>query len=379
MRIMPGLAPHKKDFSCMPASSAKTTSNVAMDWLQAPCPLPSREHEQRARLRQDQLTKPQGSLGRLETLAIQLAALQATDTPHAHRAPIIIFAGDHGVTAQGVSAFPSVVTVQMLQNFAQGGAAVSVLARALDDPLYVIDVGTLAAEPIDGVITDKLRAGTRDFSLEPAMTRAELAHALASGQRAVARAIADGASLLILGEMGIGNTTSAAAIAAALLHEAPSNLVGAGTGLDANGQTRKAIVIADALRMHGLLTDAPDPLAVLAAVGGFEIAALAAAIIASTQARVPVLVDGFIVTVAALVACRLSPTCRPYLIFAHRSQERGHARVLEALAADPLLDLGLRLGEASGAATALPLLRLACELHNDMATFAEAAVSDRSP
>jgi nicotinate-nucleotide--dimethylbenzimidazole phosphoribosyltransferase len=376
---MAGLAQHQKENSRMPDSFAQTPTAATLDWLQAPCPRPSSEHATRARQRQDQLTKPQGSLGRLEALAIQLAALQATDAPHAHHAPIIIFAGDHGITAQGVSAFPSAVTVQMLQNFAQGGAAIAVLARTLDVQLHVVDVGTLAATPISGVVTDKLRAGTRDFSLEPAMMRAELAHALAAGRRAVARATADAASVAILGEMGIGNTTSAAAIAAALLGEAPSNLVGAGTGLDANGQTHKAIVIADALRRHGLLTDAPDPLAVLAAVGGFEIAALAGAIVASAQAHVPVLIDGFIVTAAALVACRLNPSCRPYLIFAHRSQERGHTRVLEALAAEPLLDLGLRLGEASGAATALPLLRLACALHNGMATFAEAAVSDRAP
>lgn len=352
--------------------------NADFDWIRIACPQPSAAHRTAACLRQDQLTKPQGSLGRLEALAIQLAALQATDKPRAQAAPILIFAGDHGVTAQGVSAFPSEVTVQMLHNFATGGAAISVLARSLGVALSVTDVGTLSVVPTAGVITDKLRAGTRDFSIEAAMTDAELAHACAAGRRAVAHATADGADVIILGEMGIGNTTAAAAIAAALMMEAPSNLVGAGTGLDAAGQTRKAIVVATALRMHGFVSEMPDPIAVLAAVGGFEIAALTGAIVAAAQARVPVLVDGFIVSVAALAACRINPSCKDYLIFAHRSQERGHGLVLEALAADPLLDLGLRLGEASGAALALPVLRLACDLHNGMATFAEAAVSDRA-
>ncbi len=347
-------------------------------WLRVPCPAPSEEHERRARERQDQLTKPQGSLGQLELLAVQLAALQATDRPRAKVAPIVIFAGDHGVTAQGVSAFPAAVTVQMLQNFAAGGAAIAVLARSLGVALSVVDVGTLAERAVGGVVDDKLRHGTRDFSREAAMTPVELGYACAAGARAVARSVAEGADVLIFGEMGIGNTTSAAAIAAALLMETPSNVAGAGTGLDAAGQTRKAIVIADALRLHGFGSHSPEPSAVLAAVGGFEIAALVGAIMAAAQARKPVLVDGFIVSVAALAACRINPSCRPYLMFAHRSEERGHRLVLEAMAARPLLDLGLRLGEASGAALALPLLRLACEIHNAMATFAEAAVSGKA-
>ena len=354
------------------------TPLLDLDWLQAPCPQPSAVHETRARDRQNQLTKPQGALGRLETLAIQLAALQATDKPRVQNAPIIIFAGDHGVTAQGVSAFPADVTVQMLHNFTHGGAAISVLARTLGIELSVVDAGTLEPGTIAGVISDKPRAGTRDFSVEPAMSGAELAHALACGQRAIKR-VSTTADLVILGEMGIGNTTSAAAIAAALMMVAPSNLVGAGTGLDASGQIHKAFIIADALQLHNLHTEWPDAVAVLTAVGGLEIAALAGAIIAAAQARLPVLVDGFIVSVAALAAVRINPSCRPWLIFAHHSAERGHQFVLAALAAEPLLNLNLRLGEASGAAVALPLLRLACDLHNGMATFAEAAVSGRAP
>ncbi len=355
-----------------------TMHDQDFEWLRAACPAPSEQHRAGALARQDQLTKPQGSLGRMEALALQLAALQATDRPQAMRAPIVIFAGDHGVTAQGVSAFPAAVTEQMLHNFAAGGAAIAVLARKLGAPLAVVDVGTLAVDPIAGVMSDKPRAGTRDFSVEAAMTAGELSHACAAGKRAVARATEAGADVLIFGEMGIGNTTSAAAIAAAMLSVAPSDMVGAGTGLDAAGQTRKAIVIADALRLHRLPAERPDAMAVLAAVGGFEIAALTGAMVAAAQARVPVLVDGFIVSVAALAAVRINPSCRDYLIFAHRSAERGHRLVLETMAAEPLLDLGLRLGEASGAAIALPLLRLACEVHNSMATFAEAAVSGRA-
>ena len=347
-------------------------------WLHAACPEPSSAHRDAALARQDQLTKPQGSLGRLERLAIELSGLQATATPSAGRAPIVIFAGDHGITAQGVSAFPSEVTVQMLHNFANGGAAISVLARTLGVPLTVIDAGTLAAAPISGVITDKPRSGTRDFSIEPAMTTVELAFAFGCGQRAVTRLVAQGADLVILGEMGIGNTTSAAAIAGALTGQAAALLVGAGTGLDQKGQSQKTDVITKALKLHRLDTGKPDTAAVLACVGGLEIAALTGAIIAAAQERLPVLIDGFIVSVAALAAVRLNPSCHQWLIFAHRSAERGHALVLEQLSARPILDLGLRLGEASGAAVALPVLRLACALHNGMATFAEAAVSGKA-
>jgi nicotinate-nucleotide--dimethylbenzimidazole phosphoribosyltransferase len=345
-------------------------------WIEQSCPLPSAEHEERARARQAVLTKPAGSLGVLEDLAIKLASLQTTDRPRAANAPIILFAGDHGVTAQGISAFPSAVTVEMLKNFASGGAAVAVLARELGVPLTVVDAGTLAETPVAGTLAEKPRRGTRDFSAEPAMTNDELDFALAAGRRAVARAGA--ADLMLFGEMGIGNTTSAAAIAAALIPKAPAEIAGAGTGLDAAGIARKVEVIEGALALHRLDKPGADARRVLASVGGFEIAALAGAIIAAAQAGRPVLVDGFIVTVAALAATRLNPSCTPWLLFSHRSAERGHAIVLDALSARPVLDLNLRLGEGSGAATALAVLRLACALHNGMATFEEAAVSGRS-
>jgi nicotinate-nucleotide--dimethylbenzimidazole phosphoribosyltransferase len=345
------------------------------EWGSRECPPVSEVHRDAAAARQGQLTKPTGALGRLETLAIELAGLQYTEHPRAGRAPIIVFAGDHGVAAQGVSAYPQEVTIAMMANFAGGGAAISVLARELDCQLEVVDAGTLAEAPMPGVVTDKPRRGSRDFSKETALEAADLAFALDCGKRAVERAAASGPDLLILGEMGIGNTTSAAAIAAALLGAPADKITGLGTGLDAAGRERKAHLIDAALARHRLAGAATER--VLAAVGGLEIAAICGAIIASAQRRIPVLVDGFIVSVAALAATRLNPSCRAYLIFSHRSAEQGHRTVLETLDAQPLLDLDLRLGEGSGAALALPILRLACALHNGMATFAEAAVPDR--
>jgi nicotinate-nucleotide--dimethylbenzimidazole phosphoribosyltransferase len=315
-------------------------------------------------------------LGRLEGLAIELASLQQTDRPRAARVPIIVFAGDHGIAAQGVSAYPQEVTIAMMANFAAGGAAISVLARELGSSLEVVDAGTLAEAPMRGVVSDKPRRGSRDFSKEPALGAADLAFAVACGQRAVTRAAATAPDLIILGEMGIGNTTSAAAIAAALLKRSAESLTGLGTGLDNAGRARKAHIIDAALLRHGLSGASPEQ--ILCAVGGLEIAAISGAIISAAQRRIPILIDGFIASVAALAAFRLNPSCRPYLIFSHRSAEQGHRLVLDALAARPLLDLDLRLGEGSGAALALPILRLACALHNGMATFAEAAVPDRA-
>jgi nicotinate-nucleotide--dimethylbenzimidazole phosphoribosyltransferase len=345
-------------------------------WVYEKCPAVSALHREAASRRQNELTKPTGALGRLETLAIELAGLQATERPRASRAPIIIFAGDHGVAAQGVSAYPQAVTIAMMQNFAAGGAAISVLARELGVPLEVVDAGTLAEAPLSGVVADKPRRGTRDFSNDAALEPSELAFAFDCGRRAVTRAALSEPDLLILGEMGIGNTTSAAAIACALLGTGAEAMTGRGTGLDAAGRDRKARLIDAAIAHHAIAGGSPEK--ILCAVGGLEIAAISGAVIAAAQGRTPVMIDGFIASVAALVATRLNPSCRPYLIFAHRSAEQGHRRVLEPVEATPLLDLDLRLGEASGAALALPVLRLACALHNQMATFAEAAVPDRA-
>jgi nicotinate-nucleotide--dimethylbenzimidazole phosphoribosyltransferase len=332
-----------------------------------------------AEARQARLTKPPGALGRLETLAVRLAGLQARERPVVDAVAITVFAADHGVVAEGVSAFPQSVTAAMIANFVSGGAAISVAARQLGARLEIVDLGTVADEatprPITGVRLHRQRIGpgTRNFAREPAMTEAELVQALAAGRDAVARAGA--VDCFAGGEMGIGNTTAATAVACLLTGDTPQALAGPGTGLDADGVARKADVIARALGRHA---EASEPLAALRAVGGFEIAALAGAFIACGQRGVPVLVDGYIATVAALVATRLCPGLDAWLIFAHASAEPGHARILEALEAEPLLDLGMRLGEGSGAAAAVPLLRMACTLHNGMATFEEAAVAQKA-
>ena len=349
------------------------------EWVYADCPAISPRHRDTALARQGELTKPAGALGRLEALAVELAALQHTDRPAADRVPITIFAGDHGIAAQGVSAYPQQVTIAMMANFASGGAAISVLARELGSQLEIVDAGTLAEVPLPGVVTDKPRRGSRDFSMEAALEATEVAFALGCGQRAVARALSiQKPDLLIFGEMGIGNTTTSATIAAALLGIGPDLMAGTGTGLDSAGRARKAQIMAAALSHHGIGTAGVSAEQALCAVGGLEIAAIVGAIIAAAQSRIPILVDGFIVSVAALSAVRLNPSCRPYLLFSHRSAEQGHRLVLDALDAHPLLDLDLRLGEGSGAAVALPILRLACALHNRMATFAEAAVPGAS-
>ncbi|OGT91878.1 MAG: nicotinate-nucleotide--dimethylbenzimidazole phosphoribosyltransferase [Gammaproteobacteria bacterium RIFOXYD12_FULL_61_37] len=345
-------------------------------WIHSPCPLPDPATREDALSRQWQLTKPPGSLGRLEELAVTLAALQKTPRPAVDQVHIAIFAADHGVAARGVSAFPQAVTGEMVRNFAAGGAAISVLARTLGAGLEVINLGTVN-DPglLPGVVHIPIAPTTADFTQQAAMTPAQLDEAMLAGAASTERATATGAQLFIGGDMGIGNTTSAAALGCALLRLEPVDLAGPGTGLDEAGVIRKAAVIAEGIERHrAFLT---DPLEVLRRLGGFEIAALSGAYIRAAQAGLPVLVDGFITTAAALAAVRINPGCRPWLLFAHASAEPGHRRMAEALDARPLLDLGMRLGEGSGAALALPLLRLACELHNRMATFAEAAVSGK--
>ena len=343
------------------------------DWLAAPCRVPDHAAADAASARQGTLTKPPGSLGELESLAVRLAGLQGRPQPRADRVWIAVFAGDHGVAAEGISAFPQVVTGEMLRNFAGGGAAIAVLARELDATLEVINLGTVN-DPgeIAGVRRRIIAASTANFCEDAAMTAVQLDAAFAAGVASVGEAIKAGADVYIGGDMGIGNTTAASALACALLGAVPEALTGAGTGLDADGVTHKMQVIARALRLHA---DADTPREHLRRLGGFEIAALAGAFVAAGQRGLPVLVDGFIASVAALAAAAMRPDLRPWLIFAHRSQERGHGRVLAAMEAEPLLDLRLRLGEASGAAVAVPLLRLACALHNSMATFAEAGVT----
>ncbi len=289
---------------------------------------------------------------------------------------VTVFAGDHGVVAEGVSAYPQAVTGEMLRNFVRGGAAISVLARELGAGLEVVDLGTaVPLEALPGVRHLRLAAGTANFVEAPAMGAEQCLLALEAGRESVRRAEQAGSQLFIGGEMGIGNTTAAAAMACALLDAPASALVGPGTGLDASGVAHKTAVIERALALHG--AHRADPFETLRRLGGLEIAALAGAYLACAQKGMVALVDGYICSVAALCAVRLNPACRDWLLFAHSGAEPGHRHVLEALAAQPLLDLGLRLGEGSGAALAVPLLRQACALHAGMATFAEAAVSDR--
>ncbi|HET7332641.1 nicotinate-nucleotide--dimethylbenzimidazole phosphoribosyltransferase [Dyella sp.] len=346
---------------------------MSLDWLCAPCAQPDAEQAEAARAHQLQLTKPPGSLGTLEAVAIQLASLQRTPKPAVDRVWISVFAADHGVAEEGVSAFPQVVTGEMVRNFATGGAAISALARSLDAKLDVVNLGTVN-DPgdIPGVRRAIIAPSTANFCHGPAMTEAQLDAALTVGAESVRAALASEAQLFIGGEMGIANTTAAAALASVLLDEPPSSLAGAGTGLNAAGIQHKVSVLERALAQHATAKTAIEQLRCL---GGFELAALVGAYVAAAQAGLPVLVDGFISTAAALTAASIQPDVRPWLLFSHRSKEHGHARLLMALNAEPLVDLGLRLGEASGAAIAVPLLRLACALHNGMATFEQAGVS----
>lgn len=346
----------------------------SLSWLTATCQPLDALAADAARQRQDQLTKPRGSLGRLEDIAIRLAGLQGTATPVIDPVQILEFVSDHGVAAEGVSAFPQSVTLQMLHNIATGGAAISVMAEALGARMEILDLGIIADPgPVAGVRSERLGPGSGNIAREPAMTDSQLAGALNAGRAAVERALDSGAKLLICGEMGIANTTPATALACALLDHEPSLLVGPGTGLDAAGIARKTQAVTQALALHA--QPGRTPLELLGRLGGFDIAASVGAFITAAQRGLPILVDGFIITSAALAAVRIHPGVRDWMLFAHSSAEPGHRHLMAALDADPLLNLGLRLGEGSGAAVAVPLLRLACVIHGKMATFAEAGVN----
>ena len=349
---------------------------MSPDWLNAPPKLLDESAAAAARLRQSQLTKPPGSLGQLEELAIFLAAAQGQERPQVDTVWISVFAGDHGVVEEGVSAFPQAVTAEMVKNFSRGGAAISVLARALDAQLEVIDLGTVGGlQQVPGVLHINLGPATANLMREAAMTVEQCQAALEAGRRCVERACQSGAHLFIGGDMGIGNTTAASALTAALLRAPVADVVGPGTGLDGAGVANKAKVVSAALALHAAFLD--SAFEVLRRLGGFEIAALAGAYIACAQRGLPALIDGFITSSAALVAERLCPGASRWFVFAHTSAEPGHAVLLKAMQARPLLSLRMRLGEGSGAAVAVPLVRLACSLHAGMATFAEAAISGK--
>jgi nicotinate-nucleotide--dimethylbenzimidazole phosphoribosyltransferase len=328
-----------------------------------------------ARARQDMLTKPRGSLGRLEVLSIQLAGIAGTPRPSLQHKVIITMAGDHGVVAEGVSAYPQAVTPQMVYNFLRGGAAINVMARHVGARVVVVDMGVAAAlEAHSDLVDKKVALGTGNIARGPAMSREQAIRALLAGAEVVEAEIGRGLDILGTGDMGIGNTTPSTAIAAALTGRPPAELAGRGTGVDDAGLARKVAVVQRALAVNQ--PDPDDALDVLAKVGGFEIGGLAGAILAAAAYRRPVVIDGFISTAAAMIAARLAPQVRPYLVAAHRSQERGHALMLEWLALSPLLDLDMRLGEGTGAALGISLAEVACKILGEMATFGEAGVSE---
>lgn len=325
----------------------------------------------------DAKTKPRGSLGRLEDLALDIGIAQKSATPMVDPARIVVFAADHGVTVEGISAFPAEVTAQMVANFVTGGAAVSVLVRTFDAALEVVDVGVSGdVSTLAGVVHDKVARGTANLRVEAAMSHEMLDLALQSGRQAVIRAIDSGTKTLLLGEMGIGNTTSAAVLTGLLCQASADAVTGRGTGVDDTALDLKRRVVTDAMARRIDIVD--DPLECLREVGGLEVAALVGVMLEAPAHDLVIVIDGYIVTAAAVVACRLRPAARQQMIFAHRSVEPGHAVALESLSARPLLDLGLRLGEGSGAMLALPLMRAACDVLRDMATFEGADVSAAS-
>lgn len=331
----------------------------------------------RAEARQLTLTKPPGSLGRLEEVANRVAAIQQSLTPSVERARIVVFAADHGVTAEGIAPYPADVTRQMVANFLAGGAGVNALARVAGAEVDVVDIGVAGDVPLQaGLQQRRVAAGTKNFAREPAMTREEAQAAIAVGIEIGREVIAAGADMIGLGEMGIGNSTAASAVTAALTGLPASAVTGRGTGADDAMLDRKIAVIDQALRLHRLESD--DAFEVLRTVGGFELAGLVGLTLAAASSRKVIVTDGFIATAAVAVALRLCPAAADYVFAAHRSPEPGHAALLRAIDKAPLLDLGMRLGEGTGAALAFTLIRGAVAAFTGMATFSSAGVSNRA-
>lgn len=328
-----------------------------------------------ARERQDQLTKPQGSLGVLEELSIKMAGIQRQPIPEISKKVIIVMAGDHGVAAEGVSAFPQEVTPQMVANFAAGGAGINVLARHAGAEVRVVDMGVAVPLDIPGVIDRKVRPGTANMAEGPAMTRDQAIACLEAGIEMAEAAIADGADLLGTGDMGIANTTASSAILTVFSGAEMEHSVGRGTGIGADALELKKDVIRRAIRVNQ--PDKEDGIDVLSKVGGLEIGGLAGVMLGAAANRVPVIVDGFISGAAALVAASLCPECRNYMIASHVSVEPGHKLILDQLALKPMLFMNMRLGEGTGAALASSLVDASCKVLAEMATFAEAGVSEK--
>lgn len=327
-----------------------------------------------ARARQDQLTKPRGALGRLETLSIQIAGMTGNPRPCLRAPAVVIMAADHGIAHQKVSAYPVEVTAQMVLNFLAGGAAINVLARHIGARVLVVDMGIAVDMPLHPDLrVCKMALGTADFTREPAMSRIRALSAVETGIALVTNLIEAGVDIVATGEMGIGNTSASSAIVAAITRRSVVEVTGRGTGVDDAGLERKIALIEQALARHQ--PDPDDGLDVLAKVGGFEIGGLAGVMLGAAARGLPVVVDGFISGAAALIACTLAPTLRPYLIAAHRSVERGHQAIFEQLDLEPLFDLGMRLGEGTGAVLGISLCQAACKVLDEMATFAEAGVT----
>ena len=332
----------------------EVASLSAIKTLSQSLPTADSSSAEAARARQNQLTKPPGSLGKLEDLAVFMASWQGTDRPKVETAQALVFAGNHGICDRGVNPFPQAVTAQMVANFEAGGAAINQLCRANGAALTVVPL--------------ELDKPTQDFTKGPAMTEAETLAAMNAG----AASVDESADILLLGEMGIGNSTIAAALACASFGGAPADWVGAGTGSDAEGMALKAAVIAEGLALHQGL----DSIEVLAALGGREQAAICGAVLAARAARIPVLLDGYICTAAVAPLAATDPTLLDHCLIGHASAEPGHKRLTEAMGKPPVLDFAMRLGEGTGAALALGILRSALACHNGMATFAEAGVAD---
>ncbi|WP_447980202.1 nicotinate-nucleotide--dimethylbenzimidazole phosphoribosyltransferase [Candidatus Nitrospira bockiana] len=339
-------------------------------------PVLDRDSGRHAQQRLDRLTKPVGSLGRLEDLAVRYVEMTGDRWPKVPQAAIFTFAADHGIAAEGVSAYPAAVTAQMVLNFLRGGAGVNVLARHIGAEVRVIDIGVAHDfESISGLIHRKIAPGTNNCLREPAMTRKQAEEAVLIGAELARGAALDGVGVIGTGDMGIGNTTASAAITAVITGATVRDVTGRGTGIDDATFEHKVAVLQEILALHH--PDPRDPLDVLAKVGGFEIGGLAGLILGAAAHRVPVVLDGFIAGAAALIAVALAPRCQDYLIASHRSVERGHEVVLQHLGLAPLLDLGLRLGEGTGACLGIGLLQASIQILTQMATFDEAGVSER--
>ncbi|MGD6815940.1 nicotinate-nucleotide--dimethylbenzimidazole phosphoribosyltransferase [Metabacillus sp. 113a] len=320
----------------------------------------------------NQLTKPQGSLGKLETLAVRLAEITGQPFPEITPPGVIVFAADHGIAEEGVSAFPSEVTAQMAKNFSSGGAAINVFARLIEAQLKVIDIGIKGTESIPGIEACKIREGTSNFLKGRAMSKSEASAAVASGRRQAEEMFQSGVKCLIPGEMGIGNTTSSTALLAALSGQSIQSITGYGTGINEAEKQRKISLIEQSLALHQ--PDSKDAMDLLSALGGFEIAGMCGAILSAAEHRIPVLLDGLICTTSACLAVLINPNVKEYLIAGHLSEEPGHRAALNWLGLEPLLQMGLRLGEGSGAALAYPLLQSAACMIREMATFEQAGI-----